>query len=322
MSSVSVIICTYNRAQSLQETLASLAVQQHVSRTLELVVVDNNSTDQTLEVVRSFRKSSPLPLHYVREPRQGIAFARNCGIQSAVGEYLLFTDDDVVAQPTWVEAMAQCLDQTQADVVGGKIQPLWRTPRPAWLVDELLGPVIHLDWGSARMRITDAQRHFLTANMGLRRESIKRYGAFQTSLGRRGDRWVGGEDAELCQRWARRGASLVYEPHAVVSHKIEADRVAPTFFRRWFQEIGYTQAHQLPWKWHHRVSILPAWRWLECLRTWIDYQQARRGADEAIALKAECWWLLQRSFAVERWDHWTQRWVGERAMNPCHFTRA
>mgnify|MGYP001569123278 CR=1 FL=1 len=310
---LSLAVCSYNRCESLRETLQSLAKLRWDAReALEIVVVDNNSADRTRDVVEAFRRTMAWPVHYVKEPRQGIASARNRALDTARGTYVAFIDDDALADPEWATAIWRCAEDTQADLIGGTVRPLWLTERPRWLSDDLLGPIMALDYGPHRKRCANGET-FLTTNCTLRRASLERHGAFETSLGRRGQRWIGGEDVELCRRWLRRGAHVVYEPAAIVQHKVEATRVTPAFYRRWFEDIGYTQAHQLDWKWHHRLSVLPAWRWKQLARAGANYARARvaPSSDEA-RFQAELWWLFQRSFMRERLDHW-------RSKVPCRF---
>ena len=312
---ISAAVCTYNRCESLRETLASLRAQRLPSgATMEILVIDNNSHDQTPQVVKEAAQASRWPLRYVKEPNQGIAYARNRALLSAHGTCVAFIDDDAVAEPDWIASLARCLEETRADLIGGRILPHWLAPRPSWLSDDLLGPVTSLDFGPTRKRCT--RELFLTTNCAVRRSSMTRYGMFDTTLGRRGERWVGGEDFELCQRWLHAGASVVYEPTAVVRHTVSPERLTPAFYRRWFQDIGYTQAHQFDGKWHHAWSIVPLWRWRELAAASLRYLRTRvLPSSEEAKLQTEFWWVYERSFVRERFDHW-------RGKEPCHFVKA
>lgn len=313
---ITAAVCTYNRCDSLADTLRSLQAQALESgAAMEIVVVDNNSRDRTREVVEASAAAGPHPVRYVLERHQGIGHARNRALREAKGDILAFIDDDAVASPSWLQALLACYRQTGADMVGGKVDPLWLVPRPAWLSDDLLGPIMMMDLGPARRRVNTKREFFLTTNCSVKRSSIARFGEFDASLGRRGERWVGGEDVEWCQRWDRQGASIYYEPAAVVGHKVSPERATPEFFRRWFEDIGYTQAHQLPWQWHYGISVLPAWRWVKLAGAWAAYRRARAGGSEAQRLRTELWWIFQRSFAAERLDHWSRR-------KSCRFAEA
>ena len=312
---ISAVVCTYNRCESLRDALRSLTAQRlDPGVQLEIVVVDNNSTDQTKDAVRELARASAWPVRCVEERNQGIGFARNRGLAEATGDVVAYIDDDVVVQPGWAQALADCFEQTGADMVGGKIIPLWLADRPEWLRDELMGPITVLNFGPSRKRLQWHQP-ILGANFAIRCSSAARFGPCDGALGRRGNRWVGGEDLELFQRWFRQGAVIFYEPAAVVQHKVEPERVSPQFYRRWFSDIGYTQGHQLGWKWHYWVSIMPYWRWVQLLKAGTRYGWTRFApVSETQRFAAELWWSFQRSFLRERVDHW----IGSAC---CHFAK-
>ena len=319
---ISIVVCTYNRCESLKDTLRSLAKQVlPAGLALEVVVIDNNSADRTKAVVEEFSREAVFPLRYVVEKNQGIGYARNRGLLSAQGEFVLFIDDDAVAEPDWLASIARCFQETGADMVGGKVVPLWLTPKPAWLSNDLLGPMPRVDYGDKRKNLGAGSAAFLTTNCGLRRSKLDRFGIFDVTLGRKGNRWIGGEDFELCERWAKQGAVIFYEPAAVVRHKVGAERVTPEFYKKWFVDIGYTQAHQMDWKWHHAVSIIPAWRWKKLAEAGLRYLRSRKQADEAARLQAELWWRFQTSFLKERAAHWAGRLRGA-ASPSCPFSKA
>lgn len=322
MARISAVVCTYNRAASLRDTLRSLKRQEvRQGTTLDIIVVDNNSTDDTACVVEETARQIRRPVRYFRERNQGIGFARNRGLSAATGDVVAFIDDDVIVEAGWAQALTECFEQTGADMVAGKIVPLWLTDRPEWLRDELMGPITALNFGPSRKRLQFHQP-ILGANVAIRRVSAERFGPFDGTLGRRGTRWVGGEDLDMFQRWLRQGAVIFYDPAAVVRHKVEPERVTPQFYRRWFIDIGYTQGHQLEWKWHYGLSVMPYWRWAKLLKAGVRYAWTQAiPAVEARRFSAELWWLFQRSFLIERFVHWMDRWPGVR-MPSCRFSAA
>ncbi len=104
-------------------------------RSWEIVVADNNSTDDTRDVVARFAESGPAPVRYMFEPRQGVSHARNAALATASGAVLAFMDDDVRPAEDWLAAVLAALAREDADIVGGRILPLWESPPPAWLED-------------------------------------------------------------------------------------------------------------------------------------------------------------------------------------------
>lgn len=246
---VSVIVCTFNRAESLRETLSALARQRlPEDRPWELVVVDNNSTDATRAVVAEFSALSTVAIRYVFETRQGLSHARNRGIRESRGELLLFTDDDVRPAPDWLQTLSQSMLDHGCDGAGGWIGPLWEVPPPAWLTERFYGFLaIRTDEGDAR-RVQTSDDPPFGANMGFRRAVFDRIGDFDVELGRHGTATVGGEEWDLFQRLLAVGGKVMYFPAARVHHEIPRERIRKSYFRRWRFENSRHQArlHDVP----------------------------------------------------------------------------
>src|SRR5688572_21690055 len=131
---VTVVICTFNRASLLAQTLRGLALQTCPGLRWEVIVVDNNSGDDTRARVEAERRLFPVPLRYVFEATQGKSVALNTGIAAARGQIVAMTDDDVRLPPSWLEAATRPLrDRADIDYTGGPVQPIWEVPPPGWL---------------------------------------------------------------------------------------------------------------------------------------------------------------------------------------------
>src|SRR5688572_21637380 len=140
-----ILICTYNRGEYLTRTLDSLAMMPANSGfSWNVLVVDNNSSDNTRQVVLSRADRFPVPLTYLFEGRQGKSNALNTGMSAARARILVFTDDDVDVGPDWIQASVQpLLERKDIDYTGGPVRPIWGGPRPAWLDERgnLGGPI-------------------------------------------------------------------------------------------------------------------------------------------------------------------------------------
>jgi glycosyltransferase involved in cell wall biosynthesis len=128
----SVIIPTYNRAEELRKTLENLS-KLSVTQEWEVIVVDNNSTDETRDVVAEISKKFPVDLRYLFEGEQGKPAALNSGMAIARGDVIAFTDDDHRFEPDWLHQAAIGLERFGCDYVGGKILPLFQASSPQWL---------------------------------------------------------------------------------------------------------------------------------------------------------------------------------------------
>jgi glycosyltransferase involved in cell wall biosynthesis len=241
----SVLICTYNRSVLLRETLESLRAIC-TRRVWEIVVIDNNSTDDTRRVVTDFAGSSGVPVRYVFEPLQGKSNALNTGMSHTQGDIIVFTDDDVRVGAGWLDEACGALDEDPAlDYTGGPVRPLWGAPPPAWLDQtrsDLWGTLAILDYGDLSFIFEERYRVPLGVNLAVRRSLIDRIGGFHPELGRRGASLLGQEQAEFLARGRARGTRGQYVPHMQVWHHVPASRLTKRYFRRWWYWKGVSRA--------------------------------------------------------------------------------
>ena len=263
---LSVIICTYNRALSLITTLQALVVQETLpSLSWEIIVVDNNSTDNTRAVVERFAEKSELSLTYAFEPRQGQSHARNAGLKIARGAILAFTDDDVIPEKMWLAKIVMALRQREADGVGGRILPKWEAPVPRWLKGNR-----HIWWCIALLDSEKVESlawpelkggaQIWGANMAFKRSLFHDVGYFNTDFGNVGNKLYRGEETELIRRALQKGKKLVYDPQLTVYHRIDANRMTKNFFRKVAFDSGETQVERSALE--RSVALFGAPRWL------------------------------------------------------------
>jgi glucosyl-dolichyl phosphate glucuronosyltransferase len=229
----SIIVCTYNRAESLKDTLAALArLEVLPTREWEVVIVDNNSHDHTRQVVEEAQRTWPR-LRYVFEPDQGLSHARNRGIAESTGEMILFTDDDVLPETDWMEATLTGLEKYQADACGGYIAPIWETPPPAWLTERFYGFLAVRTDRTDDYPIESVSQAPFGANMAIRKAVFDKVGQFDTNRGRKGKVLASGEDGEMFERILAAGHKAVFLGQSRVHHKVETFRLTKRYFRRW-----------------------------------------------------------------------------------------
>ncbi len=229
----SIVVCTYNRAESLKDTLAALArLEAPPTWTWEVLVVDNNSRDHTKQVVEALQQKWSR-LSYLFESSQGLSYARNRGITEAVGEVILFTDDDVLPEPDWMEATLAGLEKNSADACGGYIGPIWETPPPDWLTERFYGFLAVRTDRTDDYPIESASQAPFGANMAIRKALFDKVGLFDTSRGRKGKVLASGEDGEMFERILAAGYKAVFLGQSRVHHKVEAFRLTKRYFRRW-----------------------------------------------------------------------------------------
>jgi glycosyltransferase involved in cell wall biosynthesis len=241
-----VLICTYNRADRLAETLDSLALTRAPGLHWDVIVVDNNSTDHTAAVVKTRVRSYPVALRYLFEPTQGKSPALNTGLAATGATIIAFTDDDVRIGAEWLErGCAPLLDDPSIHYTGGPVLPIWERPCPPWLDtrrSDLWGTLAILNYGPEPFIFEERQRVPLGANMAVRRELIDRIGGFDPALGRRGASLLGQEQAEFFCRSRATGARGLYVPAMSLEHHVPAARLTLDYFRRWWFWKGVSRS--------------------------------------------------------------------------------
>jgi glycosyltransferase involved in cell wall biosynthesis len=232
MPTLSIVLCTFNRARLLARALTALVAAS--TDDAELIVVDNNSSDDTAAVVRRF-SDGPFAIRLVHEPKQGLSFARNTGICMAKGELIAFTDDDVVVDREWIASVQHAFARfPDAAWIGGKVLPIWPAPPPQWLTAARWAPLALVDYGDRAFVIgPDRPLCIVGANLAVRRAALDVTGLFAASVQRVGAGAGTTEDHELQLRLMNAGFTGAYDPAVVVRAPVDSGRMRKAFHRRW-----------------------------------------------------------------------------------------
>ncbi|MEO6002497.1 MAG: glycosyltransferase family 2 protein [Opitutus sp.] len=230
---VTIIICTRNRAEQLGATLESVRVAAiPPGWAVEQIVVNNGSTDQTGEVIKKAQAHNPL-LKCLVEPRAGLSHARNTGLREAQGQVILFTDDDVRVPTDWIKGMCGPIVQGEADAVQGGIKIAPHLERK-WLTGSLRV------WVAGVEHPTNAPQGLVGANMAFRREAIGVAGNFDIRLGP----GAAGFFDDTVFGWAlqRAGWKFLYRPEVAVIHHFSPDRLALKSYIRTAARMAWSHA--------------------------------------------------------------------------------
>jgi glycosyltransferase involved in cell wall biosynthesis len=232
---ITVVLCTYNRCESLKKALGSIATQEMpLSTDWEVLVVDNNSSDQTRAVVEDFCARFPGHFRYLFEPQPGKSNALNSGVRSARGDVLAFTDDDVIVQAGWLRNLTSPLLDKKCVGVGGRVFPEWNVPPPVWLQFAepwVLAALAMFDLGVESGPLSQPP---FGNNMAFQRAIFRKHGGFRVDLGPRPGSEIRSEDTDFGRRLLEGGEQLWYEPSAVVFHSVPASRMRKRYFLNWW----------------------------------------------------------------------------------------
>lgn len=240
---ITAAICTHNRATFLPAAIESLLAQRLPPAGFEILVIDNASTDETPQIIQRYRAAGGnVTLRSAAQPVLGLSHARNLAVEMAAGDIIAFMDDDAVADPEWLAALLGAYTtHPNAWVVGGKVLPLWQGERPAWLTDDLLPQLSMLDLGDV-VRPLNAGEQVYGVNFSCPRSVLDNLDLFRSDLGRQGAALLGSEESELQRRILRQGQTIIYTPHAIVSHHVTMERMQPQYFWRLAFGKGRTSA--------------------------------------------------------------------------------
>jgi len=229
---VSVIVCTYNRANVLAGCLESLVGQTSVKDQFEVIVVDNNSTDATQEIARTFSDK----VNYVRvitEFKQGLSNARNRGYREAAGRYVAYIDDDAMAYPDWIyQIISFASRHPEIQVFGGPYYAFSLVQIPEWFPPEYGSSVL----GTDERHIEIGQEWLDGTNMVFTRELLQTFGGFDSSLGMSGQKIAYGEETKLLLDISRNNIPVFYVPSIRVRHLISEDKMSVT----WLLQSAYS----------------------------------------------------------------------------------
>lgn len=296
MRTISTIICTYNRCESLKDTLRAVSLQTvPEGYSLETIVVDNNSKDQTRGVVEEMKSLYRWPLLYVFEGQQGLSAARNKGLSQASGSLIFFTDDDVMPEENWVVETLRGFDELKVDALGGKILPVWEVPAPEWMEkghqrEQIWGMYALLDKGNDPVVADTAEGGlFYGANMSFKKEVLDQLGNFRTDLGVIGNKRRLDDDTEMLQRLYAAGKRIGYWPASVVHHKVPKERMTLSYIRNWRYNKALSSVRT-----SSEIKPLSLWLLKECLMNGVCslLKNISGKSTEAIRYEMQFWTQL------------------------------
>jgi len=234
---VSVITCSHriDRYPDLVGAIESLVAQTY--KDLELIVVVDG--DETL-YDQIMKDGVPADKVISNETNVGLSESRNRGVAVASGEVIVFFDDDAVADRDWIKELVRMYDEYDAIAAGGKIVPLWIGGKMDFLPEEYYWLIGATHRGFAE-GITEVRNTF-GSNISFRTDVLDALGGFRGEMGVRGSGALQGEETEMCVRMKKKfGKGVMYNPDAIVHHKIVSARTKVTFLMRRAFWQGYSK---------------------------------------------------------------------------------
>ena len=239
----SIVICTYNREQYIAGSLLSVCKQTFANNDFELLVVDNNSPDNTRAVFDTIAVKYPnVQMRYVLETEQGISYARNRGIKESRGEYIVFIDDDETVDDFYLEELDKYLN-TYPDVHLGAtaVLPVYEAEEPKWMSHFTKRLITGYYYKGDKVKIVGAKDYPGTGHAIIKKELFDRYGYFNTELGRKAKSLLGAEDKDMFLRLIENNVACYYFPGIPIHHHIPKEKLTDDFFDRLTYSIGKSE---------------------------------------------------------------------------------
>lgn len=240
---ISVIICTYNRDKYIGQLLDSLAKNDYSEKNYEIILVDNNCTDNTRSICEEFAiKNANINFRYVEEHEQGLSAARNKGIKEAKGDIIIYVDDDAIVDSDYIRSYAEHFHSNpETMAAGGPIEPLYETKEPSWMSPYTKALL------TAWMNYGDKVRKYPNGrfpgggNAAYRKSVFDKVGLFNTELGRKGSALLASEEKDIFDKMQQLGMQVLYLPLPVLHHIIPQTKLEEPYFNRLTLQIGRSE---------------------------------------------------------------------------------
>lgn len=240
---ISVIVCTYNRDKYIYNVLKSIADNTLPINCYEIVLVDNNCTDNTRSECYRFVQDCPnVSFRYVVETNQGLSHARNRGIKESVGDILVYVDDDALVNNEYLKTYSEFFDQhPEIDAAGGPIIPKYEMAEPAWMTHITKMLLTGYKYLGDQPKEFPKNDYPGGGNAAYRASVFEKVGLFNIELGRKGDSLVGAEEKDIFNKMTTLNMRFYYLPTAILYHIIPEKKLSQEYFDHLTYSIGKSE---------------------------------------------------------------------------------
>ena len=274
---LTIIICTYNREKYIRPLLESLAANTLDKAQYEIVLVDNNCTDNTQTVCKQFAADhTDVAFRYVVEPEQGLSAAKNKGLQEAGGDIVVYIDDDALVDTHYLKDYADWFAaHPETMAAGGPILPMYEAgEEPTWMTPYTKALLTAwMDYGD-KVREYPKGRYPGGGNSAFRKEVFERVGLYNTALGRKGGNLMASEEKDIFAKMHKLGMQVLYLPWPVLHHSIPPHKLQQDYFDRLTLQMGISERQRtlaISKVEYSKRLFLEAVKWGGTLVLWLRY---------------------------------------------------
>ena len=273
---LSVIVCTYNREKYIYNVLQSIAENDYPKDGYEIVVVNNNCTDNTEAACIRFSNDYPdLAFKVVLEPNQGLSHARNCGIREAKGDIIVYVDDDALVNKEYLQTYADFFaSHPDIDAAGGPIIPKYETEEPSWMSHYTRMLLTGYKYNGENVKEFAPNDYPGGGNAAYRASVFEKVGLFNVALGRKGDILAASEEKDIFDKMRALGMHIYYLPNAILYHLIPERKLSDDYFKRVSFGIGLSERYRtkaISEKKYHQRLWKELVKWGGTLVLWVGF---------------------------------------------------
>jgi glycosyltransferase involved in cell wall biosynthesis len=240
---LSIIICTYNREKYIYNCLKSVAENDFSFENYEIVLINNNSTDNTEYECKRFKNDLPqVNFRYFVEKNQGLSFARNRGITEAKGDILAYVDDDATINNIYLKTIADFFaNNKNAFAAGGAILPVYETQEPKWFSHHT--KILITTYKNEGKKIIEFKKGKFPGggNSAYRKDVFEKIGLYNTDLGRKGASLIGAEEKDIFDKMRKKNMKFYYLPDMILYHIIPPEKLTQKYFDKLTFSIGQSE---------------------------------------------------------------------------------
>jgi len=235
MTMLSIIVCTYNRGEILKECLEAVIRFYSTSYPMELIVVDNNSTDDSDKIVSELRQANPW-IKYVFEEEQGLSHARNTGYKTAIYDWVLYLDDDALIHKSFFERAQYLIEKTDYQCVGGLYLPWYKYGKPPWFRDSFASNLKSY----TSLSILKSHEYASGGVLLIKKKLLHEHGGFDAGFGMKGSEVAYGEEDDFQRRMRGIGIQIAYDPSLIIYHLVPEYKMKASWFLKSSYKMGRT----------------------------------------------------------------------------------
>lgn len=242
---LTVVICTYNRSELISETIPTLFNQDVPQDSYNVIIVNNNSDDDTSKLLDGFLKQF-VNVAIIDEKNQGLSYSKNAGMNATKTKWIVYLDDDAKVPTDFISKALNIIEKSDYICFGGVYLPWYKYGKPKWYLDTYASNKDKL------LKLGTLEEDFIAGGiMAIRKDILLQQGGFATNIGMSGTSIAYGEETQLQIQLRYKGYNIGYDPHWIIHHLVGKYKLSPS----WFLKSGFASGRDSWIIYHEKPSM-------------------------------------------------------------------